>query len=232
LTYRGRRADHDVVALHPTDLSVERGETVAVVGRSGAGKSSLLELALGLRQPTIGRIDVDGERWSNPKHGPARHRRGLIQGIAQDAGACLPPRWSVAKALEVTSRRLGRPAEPAASSVRPTDHAETLPSSSIESACKAAHFDLDLLDRKPRELSGGQAQRAAIARALVAQPLVLLADEPTSAVPGETAHQMVDAIFEMTSRTGTAVVVVTHDPTIAARCQRTVTLTDGRVDES
>lgn len=216
MVYFGGGSTAPIVALHTIDLTVDRGETVAVVGRSGSGKSTLAELALGLRRPTGGRILIDGELWNGPKHTPDRRRRRLVQGVAQDAGASLPPRWTVAKTLSTTFRHLSDKSYDAAA----TELA-------IEAAVDAAQFPTELLSRRPSELSGGQAQRAAIARAIVARPLLLVADEPTSAVPAETAELLTKALLALAEHSDLALIVVSHDHAVASQCRRTIQLSDG-----
>jgi ABC-type glutathione transport system ATPase component len=222
LAHPGRTVSEPVVALEPTDLVIDAGDTVAVIGRSGSGKTSLTDLALGLRRPTGGRILVDGQLWSDPKRWPDRRRRGLVQGVAQDAGASLPPRWTVAKALRTAARRLAPPGE------RPTG--EDL-DRAVRNAARMAQLENNLLDRRPRQLSGGQAQRAAIARALVARPLVVVADEPTSALGADMARSVAGALIDLAAATKVAVIVVTHDDAVANRCRRTLLVVDGKVRE-
>ncbi|WP_142161231.1 ATP-binding cassette domain-containing protein [Cellulomonas sp. SLBN-39] len=214
VTYRhGRRA---TVALHPTDLSVHAGEAVALVGRSGAGKTTLAELALGLRRPTTGRVLVAGQRWADARRPPRRRVRGLVQGVPQDAAASLPPAWTVRRTLTTAARRLV-----------PGDDAEAR----ADRAAATVRLDPALLDRRPAQLSGGQAQRAALARALVADPALLVADEPTSALDPATAAAVSDELLTLARSDGRALLLVTHDPDLAARCDRQVLLTAGHAVE-
>lgn len=203
------------VALAPTDLRVRPGESVAVVGRSGAGKTTIADLALGLRLPTQGEVLVAGLPWSDPRTAPPRGRRRLVQGVPQDASATLPPRWTVGRTLRTAVRRLVG-----------TDDVE----SRVRRAADVAHLEPELLDRRPHELSGGQAQRAAIARALVVDPVLVVADEPTSALDGETAGRVADSLLALAAA-GVAVLLVTHDRALAARCLRRVVVQGGHAVE-
>lgn len=200
------------VALAPTDLRVLPGESLAVVGRSGAGKSTLAELALGLRRPTHGQVLVTGLPWADPRRTPPRRLRRLVQGVPQDAAATLPPRWTVGRTLRTAVRRL-----------LPYDDVERR----VRAAAAAADLERELLDRHPHELSGGQAQRAAIARALVVGPALVIADEPTSALDAGTSSRVADGLLELTASGEVAILIVTHDRALAARCARQVVVNDG-----
>lgn len=204
------------VALAPTDLSVLAGESVAVVGRSGAGKSTLADLALGLRRPTYGQVLVAGAPWSDPRRTPPRRQRRLVQGVPQDAAATLPPRWTIAATLATAVRRL-----------LPHEDVE----SRVRAAAAAARLEAELLDRLPHELSGGQAQRAAIARALVVGPALVVADEPTSALDPSTSAEVAEGLLELTAGRTVALLVVTHDTALASRCTRRIVVTAGEATE-
>jgi ABC-type lipoprotein export system ATPase subunit len=188
------------VALQPTDCTV--GE---IMGPSGSGKSTLLHLLAGLDDPTLGTVS-----W------PAIGARGALRPgpvavIFQ--GPSLLPALTV---LENVALPLVLGGE------RDAD------------ARSAAHralalLDLDeLADKLPEEISGGQAQRVAVARALAGRPRLILADEPTGALDSETSRQIMDLMTEI-NRTGITVLIVTHDPEVAARTQRTIRLRDGKV---
>lgn len=193
------------IALAPTDLAVPAGRSLAVVGRSGAGKSTLAEIILGLKRPAAGTVRVQGEPWNDPAGGPRRIRRRLVQGIPQDAAGSFVPRRCVGDQIADALRRLG-----VATSVDATAR--------VRRAARIAHLDPLLLARRPGELSGGQAQRAAIARAVAAEPAVIVADEPTSALDAATADAVASAVLELAPSLGTALLIVTHDPALAGRC--------------
>lgn len=196
--------------LTPLSLSVQPGESVAVVGASGVGKSTLASIVLGLRAPDSGAVRVEGSPWIDSDTPVLRSRRALVQGVAQDPGASFVPHWSIRRSVTEAIRRL-----------RPGSD----PGDLIQSAAELAHLDGALIDRRPHELSGGQAQRAAIMRALAVSPAVLVADEPTSALDPATATSVTTALLASAAESRTALLLVTHDPDIAARCDRTATLT-------
>jgi len=208
------------LSLASTSLVVHRGESVAVVGPSGAGKSTLADVVLGLRAPASGAVTVAGEAWCSPGRRPERARRRLVQGVPQDASASFVPRWTLRRSIRHAVRRL-------------TGEHGADADARIRRAAELAHLDERLLDRRPSEVSGGQAQRAAIARALAAGPTVLVADEPTSALDRATALAVSQALVDLAVEQDLALLVVTHDPAFAARCARTATiappaLADGR----
>ena len=212
----GRGAGSRTV-LAPTSLTVHRGESLAVIGRSGEGKSTLADIVLGLRAPATGAVRVSGNEWCAPSLRPAKHMRRLVQGISQDPAASFVPRWSIRRSIEQALRRLVPAAGNGASAAAEAE-------SRIRRAAELAHLDLELLDRRPAELSGGQAQRAAIARALAVEPAVLVADEPTSALDPATALSVSSALLVGVAQAGIALLLVTHDPEFAARCSRTMTI--------
>lgn len=197
-------------ALAPTSLTLDAGQSLAVTGRSGSGKTTLANAILGLLPASSGRVEVEGKLWADPHTRPSRTQRHLVQSIPQDAQASFVPRWTIGRSLEHAAARLRPGADTA---------------SLVSRALELAHFDRELLARRPHQISGGQAQRAAIARALVAQPKLLIADEPTSALDTQTAQSVIDSLLTLTQQTGAALLVVTHDPQFAARCDRIHTLT-------
>ncbi|WP_309080696.1 ATP-binding cassette domain-containing protein [Zhihengliuella sp.] len=217
-----------ITALHPTDLDLHAGESVAVVGRSGAGKSTLAEIVLGLRTASTGHVSVAGERFCGAGRAPHRRCRHLVQGVPQDAGASLPPGVPVRVSIERAIDRLGVGRHDARAAAGAALDAATA-ADRILAAAKIAHLDPALLDRTPRQLSGGQAQRAAIARAVAVGPRLIVADEPTSALDARTAAGLADALLALPGRTGGALLLVTHDDALAARCDRILTVRDGVV---
>ncbi|MGO2052906.1 ATP-binding cassette domain-containing protein [Glutamicibacter sp. 287] len=193
--------------LAPTTFDISAGESIAVVGASGAGKTTLAEIVLGLRAPSSGRINVQGHEWAAPHKLVCAQRRRLVQGVPQDPAAALVPRWTIRQSMTNAIERL-----------LPGESADQL----IVRATELAHFDPMLLDRRPSQLSGGQAQRAALARALAVRPSVLVADEPTSALDPQTARAVSADLLATIALSGVALLLVTHDPQLAARCTRTV----------
>ncbi|PRA00175.1 ABC transporter ATP-binding protein [Arthrobacter sp. MYb224] len=193
--------------LAPTTFEISAGESIAVVGASGSGKTTLAEMVLGLRAPSSGRINVQGHEWAAPHKLVCTERRRLVQGVPQDPAAALVPRWTIRQSMAHAIARL-----------LPGESAEHL----IAQATELAHFDPALLGRRPSQLSGGQAQRAALARALAVRPAVLVADEPTSALDPQTACAVSADLLATIALSGVALLLVTHDPQLAARCSRTV----------
>ena len=196
-------------ALAPTDATVAAGQSLAVVGRSGSGKSTLAEIVLGLKRPATGTVRVQGEPWSDPRRGPRRLRRHLVQGIPQDASGSFVPGRAIGQQITDALRRLGVATGPDAAA-------------RVARAAHVARLDPQLLGRRPGELSGGQAQRAAIARAVAIEPAVVVADEPTSALDAATAEAVASAVLALAPDLGTALLIVTHDPALAARCDATL----------
>jgi peptide/nickel transport system ATP-binding protein len=210
---RGSRAR---AVLAPTSLEVRPGESVAVIGRSGAGKSTLADIALGLRAPAEGRVLVGDIQWCTPSGRPPRSERRLVQGVPQDPLAAFVPRWTLGRSIDHAVRRLTGDRDSDARDAR------------MRRAAELAHLDLELLGRRPSEVSGGQAQRAAIVRAIAPGPAVLVADEPTSALDADTASAVSAALLSVTQELGIALLLVTHDPALAERCTRTLTITAPR----
>ena len=206
----------EVVALHPTDLTVEAGELVAVMGPSGSGKTTLLSLVGGLDRPTAGRVIVAGQdTGSLDQRGLAILRRRSVGYVFQDLNllAGLTARENVSLPLELDGRPLAE-AQAAAMAV-------------LASVGLA-----ELGDRFPDDLSGGEQQRVAIARALVGGRRILLADEPTGALDSVTGESVMRLLRTHCNEGGTGI-LVTHDAAHAAWADRVVFLRDGRiVDEA
>jgi len=202
--------------LRNVSLSVAAGESLGIVGESGSGKTTVLRLLLGLAAPGEGRVLSDGKALNlRDRAGLAAHRR-LVQPVFQDPYTSLDPRMSVRRILAEPLQALGLPGDLRAEALR---------------ALAAVGLPADSLDRRPRDFSGGQRQRIAIARALMARPRVLLADEPVSALDLSTRVRIIDLLAEL-SRDMT-LVLVSHDlAVIAAVCPRLVVLERGQVVEA
>ena len=200
-----------VNVLRGVDLAVERGESVAVVGPSGSGKTSTLLVAAGLERATLGRVTVAGRDFAElDENGLARLRRDRIGIVFQSFHlmATMTAVENVAVPLELAGR------SDALARARTSLEAVGL-------AHRTGHY--------PGELSGGEQQRVAIARAFAPEPALVLADEPTGNLDRDTGHAVMDAIFAMSARAGTTLMLVTHDPALARRCGRRVRIADGRI---
>lgn len=200
-----------VVALDGVDLAVASGETLAVVGESGSGKSTLLRAIVGLARPTDGVITLDGRDVNTlPRRRLAEH----VQFVFQHAHAALDPRRRIAASVAGNLRGEG---------VR----------EKVAAALAEVGLDARFLDRHPHELSGGQAQRVGIARALVAEPDLLLLDEPVSALDVSVRAQVVELLVALHESRGIGWIVVTHDLAIVRRlAARVAVMLRGRVVES
>ena len=197
--------------LRGVDLVVNPGERVAVVGPSGSGKSSLMAVGAGLEEPTSGTVRLFGQDLSKlDEDGRARLRRGRAALVFQ-AFHLLPnmtAEENVATPLEIAGTR------DALATARGWLERVGLSE-------RLTHY--------PHQLSGGEQQRVALARALAARPALLFADEPTGNLDGATAASVADLIFNLVTEVGAALVMVTHDPTLAARADRIVRMADGRI---
>jgi len=206
----------EVTALHPTSLSVEGGELLAVMGPSGSGKTTLLSLVGGLDKPSEGTVLVAGQDVGTLKpRDLAILRRRTVGYVFQDLNllAGLTARENVAIPLELDGRPIGE--------------ARAAAEAALESVGLA-----NLADRFPDDLSGGEQQRVAIARALVGGRQILLADEPTGALDSITGESVMRLLRAHCDGGGTAI-LVTHDAAHAAWADRVVFLRDGRlVDEA
>ena len=200
-----------VPILKGIDLEVASGETLALLGPSGSGKSSLMAVLTGLERASGGTLAVAGADFEAlSEDALAKARRGRI-GIVLQAFHLLPTMTAlenVATPMELAGEADAR--ERAAAELK---------------AVGLGHR----LDHYPQQLSGGEQQRVAIARATAARPALLFADEPTGNLDAATGHAIVDLLFARRAETGATLVVITHDPELAQRCARVITLADGQI---
>ena len=198
--------------LDGIDLEVQRGEFVAVLGPSGSGKSTLLALMAGLDRPSAGEIRIDGERIDHLSEDRlAILRRHTIGFVFQSFQLLenLTARENVMLPMEL----LGR-------SEASTRAAELLAAVGLSE--RGHHY--------PSQLSGGEQQRVALARAFAPRPALLLADEPTGNLDGATGRVVLDLLVAMRAEEGATLVLVTHDPAVAALADRRIHLRDGRIE--
>lgn len=210
-----RRGDEEVVALDGVDLTIERGDLTAVVGRSGSGKSTLLHLAGGLDVPDSGRVSVNGRDLAGMSAGErAALRRREVGFVFQFFH--LLPNLTVAENVELPLLLDGGRERP-----KRRERVSGL-LDRVGVGHRAKHL--------PGELSGGEMQRVAIARALVAEPALVLADEPTGNLDSATGASVLSVLEDVVSASGTALVMVTHDEAATAVAERVLHLSDGRLD--
>jgi ABC-type lipoprotein export system ATPase subunit len=204
----------DVHALGGVDLNVQRGEFLGLVGVSGSGKSTLLHLIGGLDAPTAGEIDVAGQSLT----GMSRRERSLYR--RHTVGFVFQSFYLVPTLTAEGNLRLALTLQGVYGAKR-----RELAERALERVGLA-----DRRHHRPGELSVGQQQRVAVARAIIHEPRVLLADEPTASLDRTTAHQLMELLGQVNRELGATVVMVTHDNELAERyCSRTVRMVDGRL---
>ena len=195
--------------LADVSLGVRSGETLAIVGASGAGKSTLLALLAGLDTPSTGRVLIAGVDMTQLDEDGRAAVRGQHVGFVFQSFHLIPSLTALENVmlpLELAARRDARSAAAAALQ-------------QVGLTPRAAHY--------PKQLSGGEQQRVAIARAFVTQPKLLFADEPTGNLDTATGQRITDLLFELNRNTGSTLVLVTHDRSLAARCGRILELDAG-----
>ena len=217
-----RKGNHRIPVLRGVDLSVRRGEFLSIVGQSGSGKSTLLHLLGLLDSPNVGEIHLHGERIDDLPAGTRDRIRNRVYGFIFQFYHLLPELNLLENVLAPLMIR----------------------HSSLAYWRRRREFRdlaLDIIDKvglshrlkhKPSELSGGEMQRAAIARALVAKPEVLLADEPTGNLDSETGWEIMELLGRLNEQELLTIIMVTHDDSVAQQGHRTVRLHEGRIEST
>ncbi len=208
-------ATGSLTILDDINLSIATGETVAIVGASGSGKSTLLGLLAGLDVPTRGRVRLfEADLFANDEDGRARLRAEKIGFVFQSFQ--LLPHLSALENVLLPMELAGR-----------TPDGIDAPRAAREMLQRVGLGER--LTHYPKTLSGGEQQRVALARAFVLRPPLLLVDEPTGSLDARTGEAVIELMFELNRERGSTLVLVTHDPQIAARCARRIELNAGRI---
>jgi len=201
-----------VEVLKGMSLEIQRGEQVCIMGASGSGKSTLMHLLAGLDTPDSGEVLIEGEAIHTWKESRRANFRAQHIGVVFQNYHLLPD-LNVLENVLMPSRALGGWGEPANELIEKAK------------ACLETVGLLHRLEHRPVELSGGEQQRLAVARALINDPEILMADEPTGNLDAATGDLVLDDLFRLSEEKKRTLVIVTHDPRLAGRCHRTIRLT-------
>jgi putative ABC transport system ATP-binding protein len=204
-----RTGGRELAVLRGMSFAVPRGETCAIIGPSGSGKTTLLSLCAGLDEATSGSVRIDGTALETLNHDARAALRNRLVGFVFQNFQLIPTLTAIENVLVPLELR------------GETGRHE-------EAAALLAQLGLgDRLGHYPLQLSGGEQQRVALARAFIHKPQLLFADEPTGNLDAETSEPIVERLFALNREAGTALVLVTHDPALAARAQRIITMRGG-----
>ena len=211
-TYKARRGGASVEALKNVNFTVEKGEYVAIMGESGSGKTTLLNILAALDKATAGTVILDGMNLTTIKDAAiAKFRRDNLGYVFQDFN--LLDTFTLEDNIYLPLVLAGK------------KHAEM--KDRLDKLAPSLGIT-DLLKKYPYEVSGGQKQRAAVARALITDPRIILADEPTGALDTKTSAEIIE-LFKSLNNEGKTVIIITHDPTVAESCKRQIEISDGKI---
>ena len=206
-------ADGNLSILHDLSFQIEQGESVAIVGASGSGKSTLLSLLAGLDLPSAGQIDLMGQNLNLLDEDGRARLRGQLVGFVFQSFQLLPHLTALENVM-LPLEIAGKPqAEARLSALEWLEKVGLTP--------RASHF--------PKTLSGGEQQRVALARAFINKPAILFADEPTGSLDEASGNRVIELLFELNRENSSTLILVTHDPALAARCARQLSLHGGRL---
>jgi putative ABC transport system ATP-binding protein len=208
-----KTTDGELVILHDISFQIKQGESVAIIGASGSGKSTLLSLLAGLDLPTTGQIDLMGQNLNLLDEDGRARLRGKSIGFVFQSFQLLPHLTAlenVMLSLEIAGHSQAQARVAAVQWLEKVGLAQ-----------RANHF--------PKTLSGGEQQRVALARAFINQPSILFADEPTGSLDEVSGDRVIELLFELNRENSSTLVLVTHDPALAARCGRQLSLQGGRL---
>lgn len=207
------KGENEFSALAGISLEIKKGEAVAIVGKSGSGKSTLMHLMALLDEPTSGQIIVDGKVASRLKHGELNEMRNKLYGFV------FQQFFLNANATVLENVILPLKIAGVGVKARNKRGMEVL---------KQVELD-DKAKNKAIDLSGGQKQRVVIARALINNPEIIFADEPTGNLDSATGQKIEDMLFELNKKKGITLIIVTHDHDLAKRCDRQIKIADGKI---
>ena len=211
LTKAYRNGGEELIVLEDVTLTIQAGETCAIIGPSGSGKSTLLGLCAGLDRPTRGEVFIEGIRITGMTEDALAQLRNQQLGFVFQSFQLLQNLTSLENVMVPLELRGDRSAQTRAKALLER----------VGLRGRLTHY--------PTQLSGGEQQRVALARAFINQPRILFADEPTGNLDGATSDTVVDLMFEMNRELGTALVLITHAPALAERAERVVRLRNGRI---
>lgn len=206
-----RTASHELTVLREVNFRLAEGDTCAIVGPSGSGKTTLLGLCAGLDDATSGSVLLDGQAMESLSQDARAALRNRLVGFVFQSFQLIPTLTAIENVLV--------PLELRGETGRQNDAAKLLAEVGLG----------DRLDHYPLQLSGGEQQRVALARAFIHRPKILFADEPTGNLDAETSGPIVEMLFRLNRESGTALVLVTHDPALAAKARRVVRMRGGKI---